>query len=332
MGCFNSVNKQSSLLFTGMCLAAVSQLCFQPAESIETTAIQPVVSTPADLTSVFNAINALAAEGWNAEATNDTVVPPYNASAPEDPLQASSMLSEFHCTNIVGKALQRGQRRVLVQAYRFDSPLGAYGAYSTMREGASTVVTRGDASSEDDQSISFWQDNYFIRLSTTSQDDEESKDLLRVLADKISASIANHAQLPQLISRLPNLDRIDGTEKLVMGPIAARKATPLPLIGLLSLEKSQGAASADYHFTDPNPERMKLLLVNYGDGPLAASVYRNYTQSLSENHKGEILATSSMFKVSNYYLFCQLRGERMCIISGARKRVSPYMLMRQLSF
>lgn len=342
------INSRKSL-FVGLCLALLvpaSAAWGQPVntqsagnESLAAPAQhQPdnMSSQPADFLPVLTLVNSLNPPGWVAQELVVSQLPLktmlYGMYGPIGDPMTASLLNEFRCTTIVSRAFQRGQRLVQLRVYRFDSSAGAYGAYSTMRVGASTVVTRGDASSEDDQSISFWKDNYFIRLTTTSMDDEESKEMLRDLADQLAVAISGHAGMPGIIARLPNLDRIAGSERLIMGPVMARHVTPLPLVGLLSLEKAQEAASADYHFGQPHPERMKLLLINYGNEPLASSVYRFYTETLGQSHKGDVSVTSSIFKVTDSYIYCRLRGNQLAIISGARNRFSPLILARQLFY
>jgi hypothetical protein len=242
------------------------------------------------------------------------------------------LLQEFRCNTAISRWFQRGQRRCYVTAYVFDTPTGAYGAYTALRRGATTVVTRGDGSSEDDQSISFWQGDCFINLYTTAEDDDEAKDLLRNIADRIAPVIQTHARLPAIIVALPQLDRVSGSEKVIMGPVVARQSFPAPYLSLLSLEKSLGAASADYQFSQPTRERLKLMVVDYGNKPLAQSIYNQYVLNLESAHDGETSDTQSLFKMSGTYLLCKLHGDRMAIITGARKKMSPLWLARQISY
>ncbi|HEY9720331.1 MAG TPA: DUF6599 family protein, partial [Trichormus sp.] len=164
----------------------------------------------------------------------------------------TQILQEFRCSGVVTRSYQRGQRRILVEAFRFPTSDGAYGAYYLLRHGASTVIKRGDASSEDDQSISFWKDRFYIHVYGTSEDDSESKDAVRAIADQLAAAIvAEPASLPPMISRLPSLEKVRGSEKLVMGPISARRFFPAPYINTLQLGNALGAAVADYQMQFP---------------------------------------------------------------------------------
>lgn len=254
---------------------------------------------------------------------------------PDIDQQKREMLSEFGCASLTRRIFQRGQRYLYTSAFEFATPEGAFAAYNYMREGASTVVTRGSASSEDDQSISFWKDKYFISLLQTSQDDEESKEGLQSIATELERRIPSTSDPPRILSNLPVIDRVRGSEKLVMGPNSGRQFFPAPYLGALTLEKAVGAATADYAFHSPYPERLKLLYIDYGDPVAASRAYETYIGGLGEPHpaspseSGES-ATTSLFKLSNSYMLCQLRGPKLAIIMGARKRISPMFLARQL--
>jgi hypothetical protein len=249
----------------------------------------------------------------------------------ESDSQKAAILAEFHCINAVRREYQRGQRRIIVEAFSFADANGAYGAYNLLRHGATTVITRGDASSEDDQSISFWQSNQFVLVYGTSEDDEESKEAIRGVADQLGQAITAHAEVPLAISRLPGIDRVRGTEKLIMGPLSARRFFPAPYIGSLSFNGALVGAVADYKFEYPYPERMKLLCLSYADGVAASQAYEGYTSSLQLAGKvNSANVDGALFKIGSSFLLCQLRGPQIVIVSGARKKFSPMMLAHQV--
>jgi hypothetical protein len=256
---------------------------------------------------------------------------PFSQYDDQDP-QKVAILQEFQCRYVVKRDYQRGQRRIVVQAYRFDGADGAYGSYNLLRHGASTVVTRGDASSEDDQSISFWKDKEFVLVYGTSEDDEESKEAVRSIADQIGRAIVGHAELPAMIGRLPAIDRVRGTEKLVMGPASARRFFPAPYIASLSMEKARTGAVADYQIQSPYPERLKLLCVQYADSAAATRAYDSYTANLQDAKRVDEdgAQAGSLFKIGRGYLLCQVHGEELVIVSGARRKFSPVTLARQV--
>lgn len=293
------------------------------------------------------ALQSLSSQGWTTKVLLDFEGqdPKLGPAVSWQPLlnfktfsdaQKLEMLLELGCSRILRREYQRGQRLLIVDVYRFNTAHGAYGAYSLLRQGASTVVTRGDGSSEDDQSISFWQDRYFVQVSATSQEDEESKEVVRVMADKVAAIVSAHASIPPIVSSLPRLDRVRGSEKLVMGPSSARRAYPAPYLSALMLDRMSEGAVADYKVQASRPERLKLLLVDYATEQLARQAFNSYAAVLNGQHEGdddaaEDAGNSKLYRIGNQFLLCQIRGRRIWLINGARKKMSSFVLSRQIN-
>lgn len=237
------------------------------------------------------------------------------------------LLAEYHLTGSAISTFQRGQRRVSVHVFHFPNPTCCYGAYTSLRKGSSTVVPRGDGSSEEDNSITFWQGSYLFLLSTTAEDDEEAKELMRAIADKLAQALVEHASLPIVFRRLPDVDKVKGSERLSMGPISGKMFLPLPYVSFLKIENGQ-AAIADYQFMSPNKERLKLALIEYGDAKTALQSYQDYVGNLMGSHNCQSTGNSAMFKMPESYLYCQILGNRMLLIAGAHKSTSALMLAK----
>lgn len=301
-----------------------------------------------DLGAARDLFTHMAAPGWNPTVTehvaqHDGVLTFRGQSLGESQLAAAPLpvvtnvlqekdaLREFGCTDVLIKQFQRGTRNVNVIAYRFASPEGAYGAYTNLREGATNALVRGDRSSEDDHSISFQRGHYFVRIVTSAEDDDEAKGVMTKFADMLSSQLPTHSSLPSLMTRLPAVDRVTGSERLFMGSMTARRHTSIPYIGQLDIEQSHGSAYADYQFSPPMSERMKLILVEYLDFRTAQDVFNRYVATLGDVHRVVTSSpNSALFKISDKFLYCQTSGKDIVVISGARKRISPLMLARQL--
>ena len=248
-------------------------------------------------------------------------------------LQQPELLQEFTCNHVLSKSFTRTQRTVTVLVYTFPDARGAFGAYSSMRKGSSNVILRGDASSEDENSVSFWRGQRFVVLTTSADDDDTSKHLISKLADELSRTIDDSFPKPRLVMTLPQLDRIAGTERFFMGPIGARKHISIPFMQMLSIDKSNGAAFAEYQFPHPLPERMKALLIDYRDAQTARSVYEGYSAALAASHKTQLTQPNMQIsKLGETYMLCGINGRRITIISGARRKVSPLVLARQFAY
>lgn len=282
-------------------------------------------------------IGKLAAPGWEAlplealRARDGALQTPDGRTVAEAAGHPSDFLLEFGCTDAVSRRFKRGQRSCTAAIYRFSSVSGAYGAYTNLRVGASTVLVRGNASSEDDDTISFWKGNCFVALSTTAENDDEAKSLLTSLANVIAPQIADTSEKPALLRQLPMIERTQGSERFYLGPIAARQHVSIPYIDL-SLAKCKGAISADYQFPHPYSERLRLLLIDYQSPSVAESVFKTYRTALASDSKVvEDADRHLLCKVNNSFLMCGRSGDkRIFVVWGARKKYAPGMLARQL--
>ncbi len=174
-----------------------------------------------------------------------------------------------------------------------------------------------------------------MRVHATSEDDDESKAQVVAIADELLHAIPAHASMPSMITALPGIDLVRGSEKLIMGPISARRFFPVPYIGSLPFNNSIVAASADYQYKEP-PERLKLLCVQYKDASSAQSAQSAYVSALAEQNHRQVdsgdAGNGAMFKIGSSYMLCQTLGDRMLIVAGARHRNSPSMLSRQFYY
>ncbi len=287
------------------------------------------------------------------------------------------ILKEFGILSFFGKTLSRGNRRIDIYIYEFEQDSGAMAAYFYLRKGAGTVVRRGDASSEEDASISFVQGRYFVSVSAT-EDDDESKDVVKRLCDELGKRLgpAGSSQ-PEIMKELPLLDKLSGSERLVFGVHSARWYSSAPGLEFLfdqanapgqapsdaplakadsqaeskdlvggeaqavkpKLENAQTVKApiigvlADYLFREPVKERLRLLILAYPDRSSALQHYTLYIDKLRQFRLGKVadspVTASELFKTGTSIAAVELRGNKIAIVTGAKKRFSPALLVRQ---
>ncbi|MBN8661500.1 MAG: hypothetical protein J0M35_14135 [Candidatus Obscuribacter phosphatis] len=287
------------------------------------------------------------------------------------------ILKEFGILSFFGKTLSRGNRRIEIYIYEFEQDSGAMAAYFYLRKGAGTVVRRGDASSEEDASISFVQGRYFVSVSAT-EDDDESKDVVKRLCDELGKRLgpAGSSQ-PEIMKELPLLDKLSGSERLVFGVHSARWYSSAPGLEFLfdqanapgqapsdaplakadsqaeskdlvggevqavkpKLENAQTVKApiigvlADYLFREPVKERLRLLILAYPDRSSALQHYTLYIDKLRQFRLGKVadspVTASELFKTGTSIVAVELRGNKIAIVTGAKKRFSPALLVRQ---
>jgi hypothetical protein len=117
-----------------------------------------------------------------------------------------------------------------------------------------------------------------------------------------------------------------------MGPVAARAVVPNPYIDFLYLERSQGAAIADYKLDEPRPERLRLTAIDYGNAGMAGSAYRNYLSAFGNERLKTQGANWVLIKLAGTYLLCEQWGGKVFLISGSHNKISPQILIQQLKY
>jgi hypothetical protein len=243
--------------------------------------------------------------------------------------QKVTILQEFGCSEVFERGFQRGQRRIIARVFTFNTVNGAYGAYMLMRQGAGNVIVRGDASSEDQDSISFWQGRTLVTISGP-QDDEESKTLVTNMADKLAAISREHGQLPDVLERMPKLGRVHGSERVVMGPVSARRFITAPYLNSLNFSRAICCGVADYQVQEP-PDRLKVMNLEFATPQEAMLAFNSYGLNFG-GRQIQIAAPfggmSSLYKTNKTYLLFQQKGRQFTIITHARRAESAEYLAR----
>lgn len=253
--------------------------------------------------------------------------------------ELNGVLQEFRIVYQARKTLSRGQRNIYIDVYQFENSDFALAAYYYLRKGASTIVKRGDATSEDDASISFAQGHSFVSVSA-SEDDDESKDLVRRIADSMGARLSQGALSapPKILQQLPSLEKLSGSEKLIYGIKSCRRYCPVPYVEALLGEGGEAkdlvaGCSADYQFREPFKERLRLTILEFSDRSAALKHYQAFLTEFLANRKikaeDQGFSPITSFRSGDSYILVELRGTAIALVSGARKRFSPPLLLRQ---
>jgi hypothetical protein len=261
---------------------------------------------------------------------HSAVTNPQPDSAPEDKIDP--VLGESRLSFALRKIFSRGQRKIYVDIYKCEQPLGAWSLYSQYRKGASTVIVRGDASSEDDDSVSFVKGRYFISIYGTSQDDSESKDVVRSLADLLCQKISEQANTPVLLQHMPQFELVRGSEKILLGSNGLRRYLAVP--GQIEFDWTQVRAVciADYQVEVPVKERLRLAVLDCVDAACARSVYKSYIEgycSVANKEPGDRLSRSNnSFKTGKGFFQVALKANQVLFVLGGKKDFSGQFLLR----
>jgi hypothetical protein len=274
------------------------------------------------------------APGASAEA-GPRSVRSLTPTLPDGDTAREAILAEYSLTGFFRKTFKRGQRYIYIDVYNFQNAEGAYGAYNFLRKGSTTVLPRGDAASEDDNSISFVQGKTFLSVYATSHDDDESKEVLSKVASQAVNYMGEKGSQPAVLNRLPQLDLLHGSEKIVMGPYSVRRFFPAPYLNSLVLDNGRAVGCvADYQMQEPTKERLKLLVLTFKMPSDAVVNYQNFLKQVAQARNTDastmISQSINVFKTGATYLAIEQRGADLLMIIGARKRFSPALVLHQV--
>jgi hypothetical protein len=283
-------------------------------------------------------LDSLAPPGWESPpafkltAENKMLMGPDGKAVYDVQGKNSAVLAEYHCTEVAVRHFRRGDLSCELDLFRFASADGAYGVYSTMRAGSSTVLMRGQGNSEDENSITFYSGNALAFLHSVSDGDDEAKSMMGHLADQIAKRLPVGQTVPRMISAMPYMDKVTASEKFFMGSQAAMRYGNVQFSDALLLDQSRGAACADYQYSRPMAERLKLMLVEYPNQSVARSAFSSYTSTMTAYaHKTlDKNDSQTLCKMAAGFLMCGVMGSRVFVISGAKRATSPSVLARQL--
>jgi len=145
-------------------------------------------------------------------------------------------------------------------------------------------------------------------------------------AGQIATAIKYSTPEPHIMSHAPALERVRGSEKIIMGPVGIRRSFAAPFINALCTEKIVVGMVADYKMQEPDRERVKLLLVRFDSPQSANKAYVSYLAALQEQHKSQSFDNyapqSNLFKISGTFMLVQLKDNQVLVITGARKKAS----------
>jgi hypothetical protein len=297
--------------------------------------LAPKNDVPPTLLDIY--LGDLSFPGWTTFPTymwKPSPIAPY-PKLPEDDAGRQAMLREYKLTSFFRKVFKRGQRVIYIDVYDFQTADGAYGAYDYLRRGSTTVLTRGDASSEDDSSISIVQGKTFLSTYGTAEDDDEAKEVLTKIANAAVQHMQDKGLQPGILNRLPRMELVRGTEKIVMGPQSVRRFFPAPYLNSLSLDNGTVIGCVgDYAVQEPAKERLKLLILSYRSTQEANDAYLNFVGQLAEAHGTDSASMAAqpiiVVKVGPTFLGIARKGSDIFLVAGAKKRFSPAILLRQV--
>ncbi|MBZ5535504.1 MAG: hypothetical protein LAO31_06075 [Acidobacteriia bacterium] len=166
---------------------------------------------------------------------------------------------------------ERGPRSVSVQIFEMGDSSGAYSLYTIQVQPGGHPETTGDQASSTDNDLWLWQANLVVHIQDQKSSGKANAQLLEI-ARAVSTLIRQHAELPNLVKRLPFHNQVSGSSRYAVGPQGFSNLK-IPLeTSKLGLEMGAEVSMAKYQF--PTTEG-QLLLLSYPTPQLARKFYTN---------------------------------------------------------
>lgn len=141
-----------------------------------------------------------------------------NLSSPEINLPVSPvLLKECGFRSFWQGSFERAARAVSVQILELGDSSGAYSLYSILAPPGGHPEPTGDQATLTDNDMWMWQDNLVIYIHDQKESGKAKPQLLKI-GREVSKLIQQHAELPNLVKRLPFHNQVSGSSRYAVGP------------------------------------------------------------------------------------------------------------------
>lgn len=237
------------------------------------------------------------------------------------------LLNELNAEKVLKQTYKKEDYLVDIFVYRFKDYLGAYSAFTLLREGKPSKLRVGRESYESERSISFWKDRYLVDMKSRQDVSGEVKSFIILSTQEVSSKLKGDHIQPQVAIQLPALNRIHGTEKYCIGEACFRIVFPPESLEFdpenLNISKSEGAIRAEYKVSDnqANNERLICLLLRYQDAFVASSTFdflsKFYLSKQEQNKELKVDEDDGVIRIKkdkNLYTFLKQKGNMLGIL------------------
>ncbi len=246
-----------------------------------------------------------------------------------------NLLTELEVKKILTQSFTKEGHNVEVVIYEFKDFTQAYSAYTVLHNGTASKLKVGRNTSESENLINFWKDNYFVDIhNKNEQPDNVSKEFIVLFSQDIGKNILIEQLPPVVAIQLPSLYRVQDSEKYCTGLTCCEesilKGNPDINCNFLNLQNSGGSISAQYQISeikeDKKPssdeEKISLILTRYTSTEDAELVFNtlkdNFEKKQKENKEIDITfdpddSTLKVQYAKNNYTMLKQRGNLLGI-------------------
>lgn len=169
-----------------------------------------------------------------------------------------------------------GDEELALELYRMQSPLSALGIYLQKCGHEQPLEGIATRNTHNPYQTLLLRDRYYIQINTFSGK-QGIQSTVRKLANSVIADLPKNEN-PEILSWLPKLNRVPGSERLVRGKYALEPIYTLGPGDILGLNDTYFALTADYE--SPQGRHWSELIVRYQTAGQAQAVFKGLVQNL----------------------------------------------------
>ena len=230
--------------------------------------------------------------------------------------QEAEILKEYGFASVSRQGYLKNHVRARVEIDEMLDPAAAFGLFTFSRKPESKPLERiGNAGEERPLNIVFFQNRYYVKLTSNSMSPDIQNDL-RALGRIISHLLPTSFSAPAIVTLLPKENLVRESTLFVQGPLALNKKFPLGAGDPFGLSNGAEAALGRYKFTD---DTATLLLISYPTPKLAKRLLEKGYEDCHARSPSEPI-------------FYKREGPVAVIVFGARAAETVTSLLDKVSY
>lgn len=215
-----------------------------------------------------------------------------------------------------------GEIEIPVDIFDMGHPHNAFGVFRHGCEERDTFVGRGVESQYSGGLLTFWKGPYYVSILAYPEN-EAKRRLVRDLARKISAAIAEENRIPPLVHRLPRRQLRENSVRYFTSYIWLNSHYTFADDNLLNIGERAPAVLAKYRLGRDPRQYTVLLVVEYVEPAPARQALRTFRKHFGIPKTGPIRLKDHRWTAA------RRRGNRLAVVFGAPDAASARGLLNR---
>jgi len=207
---------------------------------------------------------------------------------------------------------------VVVEAYKLDTPENAFGIYSFDTYGEHLEI--GHEATYSGALLKFWKGSFLVRI-VASYENEAIRGVILSLGVKIAQNIAQLGTKPDLLSKIPSTNIINGSITYFHEEICLNNIYYIPGVNLLKLSPNTEAVTYEYEIEG---EILRIILIRYARPEDAKDPYIDFINAYQGQSSADALVANDGMKImkddKGKYLCARLINNYIIIVLEAMNK------------